>query len=188
MRSRARLRKRRWRSGGVVAAAVVLAAGGVLAARAVRDHRAEAALADVLVASRLPGRAHETVRRLERLIDDFRGSPAAWVATARLAELRAADGGYEEARRLWTRLSEGGPEDLAASAEMDLIRLDREEGRLEELAHRLEDLIENGDGGLPEDVLLFELARTLEQLGRHDEARAIKRFEEVVPDGPRIPR
>ena len=71
---------------------------------------------------------------------------------------------------------------------MDLIRLDREEGRLEELAHRLEDLIENGDGGLPEDVLLFELARTLEQLGRHDEARAIKRFEEVVPDGPRIPR
>lgn len=188
MRSRARPRQRRWRPGSVVALAVVLVAGGLLAARAVRDHRAEAALADVLVAGRLPGRTHETGRRLERLIDDYRGSPAAWAATARLAELRAADGRFPEARRLWRRLAERGPNDLAAAAEADLIRLDREEGRLQELADRLENLIAEGGSRLPEEVLLFELARTFEQLGRYDEARAIKRFEEVVPDGPRIPR
>jgi tetratricopeptide (TPR) repeat protein len=185
MRSKARPR---WRPGSVVLVVVVLAAAGVLTTRAIRDHRAQEILADVLVAGRLPGRAHETGRRLERLIDDYRGSPAAWAATARLAELRAADRQFEEARRLWQGLAERGPNDLAAAAEMDLIHLDREQGRLEELADRLESLIEGGDSRLPEDVLLFELARTLEELGRHDEARAIKRFEEVVPEGPRIPR
>ena len=85
----------------------------------------------------------------------------------------------------WPRAAPG---DLAAGAEMNLIRLDREQGRLEELAGRLESLVESGESHLPEDVLLFELAQTLEQLGRHDEAAKIKRFEEVVPEGPRVRR
>ena len=186
MRSTAR--RRRWRAGGVILVLAVLAAAGVLVSRAVRDGRAQAALTDALVTSRVPGRLGETQRRLERLIVDYRGSSAAWAAHGHLAELEAANGRSAEARALWQRLAEGGPGDLAAGAEMNLIRLDREQGRLEELAGRLESLVESGESHLPEDVLLFELAQTLEQLGRHEEARRIKRFEEVVPEGPRVRR
>jgi len=167
---------------------VLLAAGGVLVGRSVRDQRAQEALTNVLVTGRVPGRSPETIRRLELLIDDYRGSRAAWVAHAHLAELCAEDGRFLEARTHWRRLVEGGPGDLAASAEMNLIRLDRAEGRFEELANRLENLIEKGGSSLPDDVLLFELAETFEQLGRHEEARRIKRFEEVVPETPRILR
>ena len=166
----------------------VVAAAGVLVSRVVRDGRAQAALTDALVTSRIPGRSQETRRRFERLIDDYRGSSAAWAAHGHLAELEAANGRFEEARRLWQSVAERGPDDLAAGAEMNLIHLDREQGRLEELAGRLESLVESGESSLPEDVLLFELAQTLEQLGRHEEARRIKRFEEVVPEGPRVRR
>lgn len=188
MRSRAGPRRRRRRARNVVLVVLALLAGGLLVNRLVRDSAAEAALGNALVTSRIPGRTEETRRRFERLIEDHRGSRAAWAAHGHLAALEAANRRFAEARALWERLAEGGPGDLAADAEMSLIHLDREEGRLEDLADRLEDLIENGDGGLPEDVLLFELARTLEQLGRHEEARRIKRFEEVVPERPRVQR
>ena len=71
---------------------------------------------------------------------------------------------------------------------MNLIYLDREEGRLDELADRLEGLVESGESHLPEAVLLFELAETLARLGRGEEARRIRRFEEVVPEKPRVQR
>lgn len=166
----------------------VLVAGGLLTSRLVRESSAEAALDDALVTSRIPGRTEEARRRFERLIEDYRGSRAAWAAHGHLAALEAAAHRSAEARALWERLAEGGPADLAANAEMSLIHLAREEGRFEELVERLEDLIEGGDSSLPEEVLLFELAETFEQLGRYDEARRIKRFEEVVPERPRVQR
>ena len=188
MRSKARLRRRRPLARSVVLVLVVLVAGGLLASRLVRHSAAETALDDALVTSRISGRTEETRRRFERLIEDYRGSRAAWAAHGYLAALEAANHRLGEARALWETLAEGGPDDLAADAEMSLIHLDREEGRLEDLADRLETLIEDGDSSLSEDVLLFELARTLERLGRHDEARRIKRFEEVVPEGRRVQR
>lgn len=188
MRSRAGPRRRHRWTRNVVLVVLVLVAGGLLASRLVRDSSAEAALDNALVTSRIPGRTEETRRRFEGLIEEYRGSRAAWAAHGYLAALEAANHRLAEARTLWERLAEDGPDDLAADAEMSLIHLDREEGRLEELADRLENLIEDGDSGLPEDVLLFELAQTLEQLGRHEEARRIKRFEEVVPERPRVQR
>ncbi len=188
MRSKARLRRRRPWAPSVALLLVLLVAGAFLASRLVRDSSAEAALDNALVTSRIPGRTEETRRRFEGLIEDYRGSRAAWAAHGYLAALEAANDRSAKARALWERLAEGGPGDLAADAEMSLIHLDREEGRLEELADRLESLIEDGKSSLPEDVLLFELAQTLEQLGRHEEARRIKRFEEVVPERPRVQR
>ena len=178
----------RRRVGSFLAVVVVLAAGGVLVSSAVRDGRAQQALTDALVTSRVPGREQEAKRRFERLIQDYAGSSAAWAAHDHLAVLEAADGGFDEARSLWQRLAEGGPDELAAEAEMNLIYLDREEGRLDELADRLEGLVESGESHLPEAVLLFELAETLERLGRGEEARRIRRFEEVVPEKPRVQR
>lgn len=121
-------------------------------------------------------------------MEDYRGSRAAWAAHGHLGELEAANGGFKEARALWQRLAEGGPADLAADAEMSLILLDREQGRFEELAERLESLVESGGSHLPEDVLLFELAQTLEQLGRYEEAGRILRFQEIAPEAPRVRR
>lgn len=187
MRARARLRRRR-RVGSALVVLAVLAAGGILAGRAVRDSRAQQALTDALVMSRLPGREQETRRRFERLIQDYRGSSAAWTAHGHLAALGVADGELDEARSLWQALAEDGPRELAAKAEMNLIHLDREQGRFDELADRLEGLVESGESHLPEAVLLFELAETLERLGRREEARRIKRFEEAVPDKPRVQR
>ena len=187
MGSRAAIRRRR-RVGSALVVLAVLAVGGMLVGRAVRDSRAQQALGDALVTSRVPGREQETRRRFERLIQNYGGSSAAWAAHGHLAALEAADGGFAEARALWQRLAEGGPRDLAADAEMKLIHLDREQGRLNELADRLEGLVESGESHLPEAVLLFELAETLEQLGRGEEARRIKRFEEVVPEKPRVQR
>lgn len=179
---------RRRRVGSALVVLVVLAAAGVLVGGAVRDSRARQALTDALVTSQVPGREQEARRRFERLIRDYDGSAAAWAAHGHLAMLEAADGGLDEARSLWQRLAEGGPDELAAEAEMNLIYLDREEGRLDELADRLEGLVESGESHLPEAVLLFELAETLERLGRGDEARRIRRFEEVVPETPRVQR
>lgn len=188
MRAKARKRRRRPWARSVVLVLVVLTAGGVLANRVVRDSRAEADLDDALVTSQIQGRTQETRRRFERLIEDYRGSRAAWAAYGHLGELEAEDGRFKEARALWQRLAEGGPDDLAADAEMSLILLDREEGRLEELAERLESLVESGGSSLPEDVLLFELAQTLEQLGRYEEAGRILRFQEIAPEAPRVRR
>ena len=179
---------RRRRVGSALAVVVVLVAAGVLVGSAVRDGRAQQALTDALVTSRVPGREQEAKRRFELLIQDYAGSSAAWAAHDHLAVLEAADGGFDEARSLWQRLAEGGPDELAAEAEMNLIYLDREEGRLDELADRLEGLVESGESHLPEAVLLFELAETLERLGRGEEARRIRRFEEVVPEKPRVQR
>lgn len=179
---------RRRRVGSTLAVLVVIAAAGVLVGSAVRDSRAEQALNDALVTSRVPGREQEAKRRFERLIRDYGGSSAAWTAHGHLAVLEAADGGSDAARSLWQRLAEGGPAELAAEAEMNLIYLDREEGRLDELADRLEGLVESGESHLPEAVLLFELAETLARLGRGEEARRIRRFEEVVPEKPRVQR
>ena len=188
MRSKAGPRRRRRRTRNVVLVLLALVAGGVLANRAVRDSRAEAALDDALVTSRIPGRSEETRRRFERLIEDYRGSRAAWAAQGHLAALEAASRRFAEARVLWEGLAENGPGDLAADAEMSLIHLDREEGRFEELADRLKGLVETGESGIPEAILLFELAETLERLGRDEETRRIRRFEEVVPERPRVQR
>ena len=188
MRSQARGRRRRRRFRTTLAVLAALAIAGVLTSRAVRESRAQAVLDDALVTSRIQGRAGETERRLSRLIGDYGGSSAAWAAHGHLGELMAAKGRSGEARSLWRKLAEEGPDDLAADAEMSLILLDREEGRLDDLAARLERLAETGESRLPEDVLLFELAKTLEDLGRHVEAARIKRFEEVVPEGPRVRR
>lgn len=188
MRAKARKRRRRSWALSVVLVLVALGAGGVLASRAIRDSRAIAALDDALVTSRIQGRTQETRRRFERLMEDYRGSRAAWAAHGHLGELEAANGGFKEARALWQRLAEGGPADLAADAEMSLILLDREQGRFEELAERLESLVESGGSHLPEDVLLFELAQTLEQLGRYEEAGRILRFQEIAPEAPRVRR
>ena len=189
-------------------ALAALAVVVVLALRSARESRAQAALAEILAVfeppfgptSLLPSdleapsfatgieRSAPALRRFARLIEEHDGSEAAEVARVYLADLEARAGRFARAREIWQGLADGGDDELAAIAELNLIRLDRKEGRLEELASSLEIRIESQDSSLPVDVLLFELAHTLERLGRHEEVRRIKRFEEVVPEEGRVRR
>ncbi len=192
----------------VTVALAALAVVAVLALRSARESRAQAALADILVAFEPPfdpaspepsdleapsfatgsERSAPARQRFARLIEEHEGSAAAEVARVYLADLEARAGRFVQAREIWQGLAEGGDDELAAIAELNLIRLDRKEGRLEELVSTLESRLESQESSLPTDVLLFELASTLEQLGRHEEVGRIKRFEEVVPEGGRVRR
>jgi len=64
-----------------------------------------------------------------------------------------------------------------------LLDLDRKEGKGEQVVQRLRADLEKEEKPLPEDVILFELGTTLEQLGRKQEAHdAFQRVVDEYPD------
>jgi len=68
---------------------------------------------------------------------------------------------------------------------VSLLGLDRSAGKGQQVVDKLRADLEKEDKPLPEDVLLFELGTTLEQLGRRDEARtAYQRIADEYPDSP----
>jgi tetratricopeptide (TPR) repeat protein len=197
-----------WRRLSIGAAAVAVVAFvvvGMLVVRAARETRAQVALVDALAVSGAPidpiaatpsdpkapsfatesDRTREARQRLEALIESHPGSSAAQVARSYVAGMKATDGGLAEAREIWQSLAGRGGDTLAATAEINLIRLDRQEGQLEDLADRIETRIESQDSSLPSDLLLFELALTLQELERDDDARDA--FQRLVDEHPRSP-
>ena len=72
------------------------------------------------------------------------------------------------------------------SVELNLLALDRQAGKLEEVKSGLEKQLQEGaKRSLPEDVVLYELAATLEALGRDTEAHDT--LQRLVDDHPRSP-
>ena len=72
------------------------------------------------------------------------------------------------------------------STELNLLALDRQAGKLEEVKAGLEKQLEEGaQRTLPEDIVLYELAQTLEALGRSTEAQDT--LQRLVDDHPRSP-
>jgi tetratricopeptide (TPR) repeat protein len=121
------------------------------------------------------------------LADDYGGTEAAQVATAYLGEIAARQGDLDTARKLWSEVLEESPGTLlAVSVELNLLALDRQAGRLEEVRAGLERQLEEGARrSLPEDVVLYELAQTLDALGRETEAQDT--LQRLVDDHPRSP-
>jgi len=110
-------------------------------------------------------RAKELFREVPRSTDAGR------VASAYLGRIALEEGDAETARTLWQELvDEGGDNILVTEAYLNLVALDRQEGRGEELVGSLEAMLDSPDAKVPGDALLFELAQTLEQLGREQEA------------------
>ncbi|HEX2466338.1 MAG TPA: tetratricopeptide repeat protein [Thermoanaerobaculia bacterium] len=112
---------------------------------------------------------------------------AGQVANVYLGEIAAKGGDTETARRLWTGYLSANPGTaLAVSVELNLLALDRQAGKLEEVKSGLEkQLVEGAKRSLPEDVVLYELATTLEALGRDTEAQDT--LQRLVDDHPRSP-
>ena len=107
----------------------------------------------------------------ERVVDEYGANDAADVARVFLGEIAAGQGDTERARELWASFVDEHPEHLlGAEVRLNLYALDRAAGRGEEVAAELQEMLEEEDRPLPEDVVLHELAVTLESLGREEEA------------------
>lgn len=128
-------------------------------------------------------RAKELFERLER---DYRGSGGAAVGQVYVGRIRFQEKDAAGARKAWEGFLDDYPRHLlAAAVRVSLLDLDRHEGKGEQVVERLRADLEKDDKPLPEDVMLYQLATTLEQLGRRQEAHdAFQRIADEYPDSP----
>ncbi|MDA8016494.1 MAG: tetratricopeptide repeat protein [Thermoanaerobaculia bacterium] len=110
---------------------------------------------------------------------------------AELAKLYEADialdnGDSETARQIWQDFLKGRSDHaLALSVRLNLLALDRAEGKAEQVADALQSQLDSVEKELPEDVLLFELAQTRDALGQSDEAQEL--YQRLVDEHPQSP-
>lgn len=134
-----------------------------------------------------PEARRERARELFRsVIDDYGASDAAGVARAYLGELAASEGDVARARELWREFLDEEPDHaLAAEVRLNLYALMRAAGEGEEVAAELRQMIERERRPLPQDVALYELAVTLEELGREEDAAVYyQRLVDEFGDSP----
>lgn len=134
-----------------------------------------------------PEARRERARELFRsVIDDYGASGAAGVARAYLGEIAASEGDTARARELWREFLDDEPDHaLAAEVRLNLYALMRAAGEGEEVAAELRQMIERERRPLPQDVALYELAVTLEELGREEDAAVYyQRLVDEFGDSP----
>lgn len=131
--------------------------------------------------------------RARELFDEVRaehdGTDAADIAKVYRAELATQEGDLALARELWEGFLERQKDHmLAAEVELNLMSLDRLEGRGDELITRLNTMLDLPEGAsLPTDLLLNQLAITLEDAGRAEEAgQAYRRIIDEYPSSPYV--
>ena len=142
-----------------------------------------------------PGSMRLTGPRKERLaaakteLDEVGGlgaGAAAEVAELYQATIAAREGRYDDARRIWQDFVDAhGEHALAVGARINLLHLDRSEGNGAEVAALLESELAKFGGGLPEDVMLYELGLTYEELGEAEQAE--ETFQRLVDEHPTSP-
>ncbi len=131
-------------------------------------------------------RQAESRRVMEEVQGGVGSSVAGEVAGLYLADIAASEGDAETARKIWQSfLDQHDDHVLALSVRLNVIHLDRESGRAQEVANALQQELDSAVKTLPEDVLLFELAQTLESLDRKDEA--VDLYQRILDDHPRSP-
>lgn len=188
----------------LIAGVVILVLVGVAAVgwtfwMSSREQSAQAALSDALEVYEAPVGdeaaadedgptfATEEERRarakelFQGVVDEYGWNDAAGVATVYLGQIAMDEGDAEQARSLWQEVvDDSGDTALAVEVRLNLLRLDRAEGRGEEVATELEGMLARETKPLPGDVILVELATTLEELGR--ETEAIERYQQLLDE------
>ena len=129
-------------------------------------------------------RRAEARSALEAVREGYGSTTSGRLAAVYLGQIAATEGDTATARTLWTEYleSNGGDNALAIGLQMNLYSLDRAEGRGEQLAAELRGAVATETSDLPKDVLLFELAATLDQLG--DEEGARETYQRIVDEHP----
>ncbi|MGH9379208.1 MAG: tetratricopeptide repeat protein [Thermoanaerobaculia bacterium] len=167
---------------------VLLVALAWVAIAQLRKHRVERANAALTEALRgLDESAQPAQRRqgLQRVIDEYGSTGAAAAARLLLAAAAASSGNVERAVELWNQVGERQDSLLAMEAELNLIEHLRAAGRGEEVVERLRRELDQGSGALPADAVMGQLAATLEDLGRGDEADTVRQqLRERHPESP----
>ncbi|MEO1084999.1 MAG: tetratricopeptide repeat protein [Acidobacteriota bacterium] len=125
----------------------------------------------------------EKLAAAQAAIDEVGGGAAGDVASLYQASLALEAGDKAKAREIWESFLTGNSEHaLAVSVRLNLIRLDREEGKAEEVAARLQQELDGANATLPEDLLIFELAKTRQELGQTEEAADL--FQQILDEYP----
>ncbi len=120
---------------------------------------------------------------LIRVRDGYRFTDAADLASLYLAELDAGSGKLATARQLWSDFAKKhGDSMLAAQARLDLMEVDRGQGKGQQVAQSLREMLDQSDPPLPQDVILYQLGTTLEQLNRDQEA--IQSYQRLIDEFP----
>ncbi len=139
-----------------------------------------------------PSFATEEARRarakelFEALVKEHAGSTAGDVGNLYLAAIAIEQGQAEHARELWQAYLKSHRRDmLAASVQVDLLHLDRSQGKTDQVVAELRRLIDDTSRAVPLDTLLYELATTLTQQGKTEEAR--KAWQRLADEFPRSP-
>lgn len=129
-------------------------------------------------------RSQAAAELLQKVRDDFGSSDAAGIATAYLGQIAIENGDSQQARSLWEEFVDQASDNmLAAEVQVNLMALDRADGRGNELVTRLRAMLSGPDEGLPHDLLWYQLALTLESLDRDGEAK--EAYQRIVEDFPR---
>jgi len=131
--------------------------------------------------------AAERARRAQELFEavrqDFGRTEAARVATVYLGQIAAQEGDMEGAKVYWQEfITKSSDHALAIEARVNLMALDRAAGRGDELVTEIRAMLSGPDAGLPPDLLWYQLALTLEELGRQGEAN--EAFQRIVDEYP----
>lgn len=119
----------------------------------------------------------------EETFADYGGTEAGAIAGVYLAGYAAEGGEVERARELWSDfLGDYEGHALAGEVALNLARLDLAQGNAEEVAGRLEEMLASSSRSLPEVVILFELGKAREELGRTVEATSV--YRRIVEEHP----
>lgn len=122
----------------------------------------------------------------QELYDDYGSTVAGDVAAVYLAQIAMAEGQPDRARELWNEfLADHEDHLLAGQTRVNLLRLDRSQGKAAEVEQTLSDMAVESEPALPMDVILSELAQTQEQLGKTQEA--VQTYQKIIDDHPQSP-
>lgn len=108
------------------------------------------------------------------------------IASLYLAQIEAAAGNIDIARATWEDfLSQHSDHILALSVRLNLLRLDRANGKAAEVAETLEKELASPAKSLPEDVILYELAATREMMGEKEASLSL--YQRIIDEYPQSP-
>ena len=132
-----------------------------------------------------PSFANESARKAKakEAFDKVEGGEAGQIAELYQAGMALAEGDKAKARKIWEKFAADHKGDaLAMTVRLNLIQLDREEGKGQQVLDQLQKELDGKDKSLPDDVLIYELARTREALGQKDEAK--KLYQRLLDEYP----
>ncbi|MDH3255931.1 MAG: tetratricopeptide repeat protein [Acidobacteriota bacterium] len=119
----------------------------------------------------------------QQVESEFGGTSVGRIAGVYLGKLALQRGDAEGARSRWQAFLDSKPNHmLATEVRLNLLAMDRADGKGEAVLGRLREMMADSSADLPPDVALEQMAVTLEELNRHEEARDI--YQRIVDEYP----